>query len=378
MPEYFYTAVDLQGRTITDSVEAESASEAVRRVQDEGCSGIVLHSDDITANLTTISEQARRANSPQELVALGRMRFSCFVLFVLSKHYRALGLLYSLPLLWWAWRRWHGADWSGIDNVLVLLPMLPAFILLLLLFFGNVRKYQRLLQAEVLADWEDVLRRAEATKDFIPVSEYHFRKALALIRLGDVDEGFRCFRKLEFTADIPDWLYWCLLAELHFIANQREQGFAAGAKAVELAPNNTLVLLDFAENLLLHHGDVALAREMLARAQKLPISDMLEHAESAIEGILALESGDAAQARLHLARALDQARIMMGNALWPLTFAKIETYLSLACAGVGDLEAARMHFARIEPLLEAHGKDEWLRRCRAALAREPFERSVKD
>ena len=41
MPEYFYSAVDADGRRHTDSVEADTAAEAVRILEDEGCRDIV-------------------------------------------------------------------------------------------------------------------------------------------------------------------------------------------------------------------------------------------------------------------------------------------------------------------------------------------------
>jgi tetratricopeptide (TPR) repeat protein len=368
MPEYFYTALDSRGRRHTDSIEAESADEALRQLRDEGCTDVVLHTDDVMASVLNVTPENRRFYSPRELVSLGRMRFPELLLFSVGKHVRNAWWCFLLAICFLAFRRWEEDPWHIMDWLLVAFLLSPLVLVPITLLMGPSRKYDRLLQAVVFAEWEDVLERVENLKQQLPVNEVLFRKAQAQIGLGEVEEGLRTFQVLEYTQDIPDWLYWSLRSELCFKADRIEDGLIAGEKAAKLAPDNATVLLDYADSLLLHKRDAAAAAQLLAWAKEKPISDLIVWAVSQVEGMLALESGAPRAAVEHLERARAEAQVIRANGLYPLIQAKLATYLCLACAALGDAAAALRHFGRARPLLELHKKRELLQRCHEALA----------
>ena len=86
------------------------------------------------------------------------------------------------------------------------------------------------------------------------------------------------------------------------------------------------------------------------------------------EGVLALEFRLPEVARLKLEESLKLAEpLRHSTALMGVAIDRIHTYLSLACAAVGDLPAAERHFRLSEPRLRAFHTNDLLERCQTAL-----------
>jgi tetratricopeptide (TPR) repeat protein len=267
------------------------------------------------------------------------------------------------------WRRVGDYPIGLLDFCALAVIILPCIYLPFGLLWGSSRNHHRVLRAVARADWELALELVDRFKDQMPEREVALRRAQALIGLGEIDRGLRTLQKLEFTSDLPDWLYWSLLAELHVQARNFEAAFAAHEKAVALAPNNATVLLAYADDLAEQHHDLERARQLHEWARQCPVSDLLRHAERFVDGMIAFESGEPRRARQSLEEALEHVELLAGQALYPLLRGKIDAYLCLACAALADHDAAAEHFRRVEWLLHAHRKHELLARCEAAMMR---------
>ena len=74
MPDYFFTAVTPQGRTVTDVIEGESVAEVYQSLRDDGFTNIVMHSDDISARYLKYDKNARQAFTPKEFLDIAHSR----------------------------------------------------------------------------------------------------------------------------------------------------------------------------------------------------------------------------------------------------------------------------------------------------------------
>jgi len=119
-----------------------------------------------------------------------------------------------------------------------------------------------------------------------------------------------------------------------------------------------------------YRRDPRAARSYLDRAREHAMSDLMAPFATAIEGQIRLEEGHPREARALLERAYEGAYALRHAT--PLMGAMLDLMrasLALACAGEGDLEAARRHYQAARPRLVALGVDDLIARCEQALGR---------
>jgi hypothetical protein len=120
--------------------------------------------------------------------------------------------------------------------------------------------------------------------------------------------------------------------------------------------------------LVAERGDLVRAQELLERAKTHAIPDLAWSGVTQVEGMLALEGGNAPRA----IRLFDETlSLIEPNTKMIPTLALAEAgtrgYLALACAALGDRRRAEAELARAEPLLRANRRHRLLTRCQAAL-----------
>lgn len=80
MPEYLVSGCNPEGRQVVERVDAATASEAVKRLEERGVTEVVLHTDDISNVVTQQSlaqrnvrvDDARQRISPRDSLAMRR------------------------------------------------------------------------------------------------------------------------------------------------------------------------------------------------------------------------------------------------------------------------------------------------------------------
>ena len=216
--------------------------------------------------------------------------------------------------------------------------------------------------------WGEMLDSIGPLEGKVPADEFTFRKAQALAGLGRLDEAEALVAPFADSSAIPEWYYWARMTEVYGVARRIDRLIEAQEAAARLAPGNATVLIDMALMLVRYRRDTRRARALMDQARSHAISDLAESSVDAVEGMLAFEEKDPAEARRRLERAMNGWKpYRPGNPYVGLVLDRDRAYLALACAGEGDRAAAERHFHRAEPRLRALGFDDLLERCRQAV-----------
>jgi hypothetical protein len=289
MYEYLLTARQPDGRVITQRLEALSGDEAVEELQRHGCTEIVLHTDDVSAVLTKQSKFDGRI-SPREYVDMRqRGSYLRFVAFLIIKFYKMSWIIHLISLAVFLVRRGWGYPWGFLDWLILAWLVFPLVLGIVTPLFGISRSYTQMIEAVSWGRWNEVLQRLTALRGRIPPIESAVREAQALAGLGHLQEGLRVLSPFADGSQIPEWMYWSRLAEVCNAAHHRDQAMAAIEKAAELAPDNAVVLLDFANQLLGYRRDASRAKLLINRVRTHKISDMLHPLLTMTDGMLELE-----------------------------------------------------------------------------------------
>jgi tetratricopeptide (TPR) repeat protein len=364
--EYVLTGRNRRGRRVTEIVVAESADEAVRHFEAAGRTEITLHTDDNAARFLTPSKTLKTITPRQYVGYRARGRVGC-MLFLIRRLYTQSWWAYGLFLGVLVLRRLDGDEWALVDSAAAAFLVFPILFGVYCELTSKALPYRRALRAVLRARWEDVPRHMRRVRIPMPPFERPFREAQALAGLGRLDEALDHFRPVADDPAVPSHMYWMYKGLIFQTARERERALDCQARAAELAPDNPVILIDYALGLLNVRGDTRKARERLAAARRHALSDVSTPLCEYAEGVLALKErrpADAVGLLESAARSLYP--FTGGNPAVEIVVARIRAHLALAHAAAGDHEAARRAYRQAEPVLAPHDPPE-LARCREVL-----------
>jgi hypothetical protein len=231
------------------------------------------------------------------------------------------------------------------------------------------RNWPAVLRLTAVAAWHPFIRRR-------PALRYGFGtlRAAALAGKGRIDEAAALIERVSRDNGHCQAQIDMAIANAYFAANRYDEGIALRRRATR-DPTRLHMNIDLAVALLEYKGDVAGAREHLARVDTPPASLLEAAFRSLAAGLLDIEEGRPADAVLALKRtrrAFEQEvppSALEGPMLWTAPF------LCLALAQSGDRDEARALLPTVATYAKATSQPAWFERCQKALADAPVATS---
>jgi tetratricopeptide (TPR) repeat protein len=355
MPEYLATGRRADGRKVTENVVCNSADEAMRLLAERGYNDVVLHSDDISAQIIRQREKAEYL-SPRDFILIRDLppRVGLFVVRTM-RGYRKMWPAMALVALALAYLRYAGGPWGFWDWLgLVFLLSPPALAAVLALCTPPTRaRYQRMLEALYWGRWEEALRLADQVEHESLARDIPFRKAQALAGMDRLDEALKLVAPLGDGKAMAPWFYRSMLAQVYDFATRRDEAIAQLEQAVELAPDNATMLLSLARSVIWQKRDVRRARELLSRARAHALSDMTSPFADLVEGVILLEAGQPRDALPILEAA---HKVLYSRRNKPLGYLPVEQAMlgrALAHDALGESDEALNLYTKVRPRLLA-------------------------
>lgn len=358
MPDFYFTATDRTGKRTTSMLEAASSQAVILELESADYSNIVLHTDDFAAAQSElmpkkIAEEHRLPAA--EYVEIRSLTAGGFFQFLLKKLYWQTRWYYlvAVILLYFFLRESDQFVGAFLFTSLLLL-LIPVGIAVKATWFSRTRKYFQLLEAFTWGRWNEVLELIPKLRKHIPAIELSGRKASALAALGQLDAGLEVMAPYADAPEIPPWIYFTRLAEVYEYAHKEEQSLDCRLQAYEVAPENSTVLLGYANTLLKQNKDPQLAQKLIQAAEQQPISDMLEIVLPLIQGLLELNLG---QPRLAFHLFVEGQKrlqpLLKSQSVARLYLDVSRAYMAIALAELGEKEQAETQFQLALPRLQA-------------------------
>jgi len=297
MLKYQLSGTDAQGQRNTITIHAADSQDAFTRMEAQGYSDIVLHTDDVAAAITQMM--------PQEL---DECEASDFVTAADEVEFRFLSnwgfffhLTRKLYVQWW-WtslicvailgnKLISDRPFSIWDTIWVVLLLLPLALGVHSAVFSKTRKYDQMLEALHWGRWQEVHRLAPALRGHIPDLELDIRIATALAGQGKLSEGLRMLAPYAELADVPKWMYYARLTEVYLAAQQPEEALKCQEQSYAIAPDNSTVALDLAMGLLKNQVDTPRAQKLIEDVESQHLSDVVQIFVGLAKSLLYLNQG---------------------------------------------------------------------------------------
>jgi hypothetical protein len=361
MAEYHLSGRNPAGRKVFERVEAASAAEAVKLLEQRDYSDIVLHDSDTEASVRRQIEalhgkkNAYRIFTPNEFVRMRRSGdFLPMLLLSFPKAFQygwwSVVLIVAGVLI----RLYLTGRLGERDVTSIIMLVAPLVVVSLGLLFGNYGKYCRLVEARAWGRWDRVLALLPSLNGQIPADQIDHYKALALAGLGRLDEALQGYEKYGDGRQIPKWRYWSNCSGIYAAGNDGQGAVQAMEKAAEAGPTQVSVLLDYAISLLRRRRDPRHARQVLDEALKYPVPDIIAYSVDLCRGLIALDEDRPHDAVECLNQALDKvSQFRNATPLHGSSVDRVRACLAIAYAATGDYETALRHYRIAEPRVAA-------------------------
>ena len=377
MLEFHLTATDLNGKRSTQRITAPSAKAAMEALNDQGCTDIVLHTDDVAAIVSRQmppdpNDDGEEYTTPADEVEFRFMTDVGYFFYLLPRLYLEGWLLSLISVVVLALLIWSGFYQYYFGKIIALVPafflVLPLGIAIHSFLFSTKRDYDDLVEAGCWGRWEEVIQRAPKLRGKIPNFELDVRLAAAYAGLGRFDEGLALCQRYLDSPEVPASMYYGRLSELYEVAQRYDEAVACHREAYEVAEDSTTAVLDLAMALLRHNQDLELARKLIAEAEAMPISDVLQLFLPFLKGLAALNGHSHAEALDLLTRTEEMLRpVAAGSAPIRNILDDVQGFKAIAYAKTGRLDDARKCFAAARPRIEALNNLALLQRIEEAL-----------
>lgn len=295
MHEFIYTATDSTGKRSTNRIEAASTQEARREIEAAGFDTIVFHTDDFDAVISDMVpdklpvDDILTASEEAQIQHFSDLRLFFFMLKKFCWYLRWL-LLLAITLLSFSLTEPNST--IGIKFVLsLLLFLVPVWLALKASYFSPSQKYKQMLEAFTYGRWNEVLESLPEFKKYRPPFELSGRQGCALAALGRLDEGLEIIEPFSDSPEVPRWMYYTQLADLYDYAHEGDRSLDYRLQAYQHAPENSSVLLGYADSLLKQNKDPQLTQKLIHEAEQQQLSDMSDISLQFTKGLLELNSG---------------------------------------------------------------------------------------
>ncbi len=370
---FLYTAVNRDGETVTERIEATNSATARYALELRGYSSIVFHTDEwqnafqqwAGQNVEVDCESWTPEKELESRTSGGAWSHIVFCFREATIMWLPLAIWNTLSVLSgppYGWISWLGFVLSGWFSVHFMWRTLPGVA------------YQRLLTAKVWARW-GAMHRWVAVLRFLkrfgaaPLPDMHLDAyvAKALAAQGQFNEAIALLSRYENDDSMPRSFYYSELGSVYDKGRLFDKATECRARAVAESTGGAAEHIDYALGLILRHRDPQQARAALSKITDKEIIDIAVAYVSYCRGLIALEEGNYVEAKTRLLEAQQQALPYAANVVMVEFFMELKAHLTIVVAKLGDKQRAQQLFNEVKRFLIAHQEVDLYHRCEEAL-----------
>lgn len=229
-------------------------------------------------------------------------------------------------------------------------------------WFGRTKRlWVKMHKAKTWHRWDEVLqcldklvKSQQATH--IGINDYTTARyrALALTGLGRLDDALTGFRVAAEKANTPPEFYHSSLAGLYSTAGQYDKALECYRAAVDQATDKALFLIDVGMYLVSRFNRPQEARQLLAQAEKMQLSESAITHLSLVRGMIAFREKDLVAVDKHMREALANLEKRPRNKryIYERSILICKSYLAVSSAALGRKSEGRKYFAQTKKYLE--------------------------
>lgn len=363
MKTFLFTAVNADGKSVTERIEAENLPQARYKLEVRGYTEITFHESELSADVLNLFDE-KHAKNQQKLL---KQQVSSQYDTRLRRHF--FNIL-KFTWFWWAvilYLLYVNQDlrtvlWFAGSVLVIGYLALPSVI------FNRLHEAHCWDRNKLVRFWARVAKLYNPVSFLkIPELEIDIHLACADAREGNAENGLRRIAKYRTDPKVSERLY--RLGVIRIYGNARD--FDKVLQLLESSLNGgnvfTEELLDYAVCLARRHKQTSRARGVLERVFETELTALANLFVGYCQGVIEVEDGNFSQAEFYLKQVSKQLEPFRQNTFMVGLKSEVKAFLAVALAGSGEKDEAQKLFAEAKPYLIAIRENELLRRGEEAV-----------
>lgn len=363
MSSFLFTAVNRDGKSVTERVEAENLAQAKYKLEIQGYSEISFYESDLSEDTWNLFDEKNKKSKQEFLQRQVEIQYNT------SYWQHVFFCLKLTAILWIPLTVWVALSWSFF-SFLSLGLFFAVFIYLSL----PVIFYDKLLMAHFRAQNFKVRFWVKISKLFnnisflkIPPADLDSRLSCADAREGNLKLALSRMEKYQNVEKVPRRLLNIYLGSIYGNAKKYDELLKLQENALQEGNISSEEMIDYAMNLARWQKKTNFAREILDKALDSEMTAMMQLFVPFCKGLIEIEDGNFPQAEFYLQLASKQIEPFKKNGYLVGLRSEIKAFLSIVLGTRGEKAEAAKLFYEAKPYLLAHKETDLLRRCEGAI-----------
>ena len=193
-------------------------------------------------------------------------------------------------------------------------------------------------------------------------------RAQALAATGRLAQGLEEFGRFAGNSAVPEWTYQSFLAGIYDCAKEYSRALECRRKAVTLKTDSSALWIDLAYGLVRGLNHPSEAREAVARAETLEVSELGRPYLLFLRGLILWRERNFREAKPLLEQAIPALQAFAHAPLAEGLILLTKSYLCAVYGALGQIAEARQLFRQVEKFLLSGREMELLEACRRPIA----------
>ena len=363
MPKFLFTAVDRNGKSITERVEAGNLSQARYKLELNNYSEIAFYESELAHDVNNLFEKKQIENQhkfPKQQVALqyDTTLTSTFLNIFKYTFFWWLILLYNVLTDF----SFFTFAWLGGSILVIAYFVLPTII------------FNRLYEAHCWNKNKEVRFWSNTGRWFnkiavvkIPYLELDTHLGCADAREGRVKTAVERIVKYKNDSKVSERLYKMALIRIYGNARDFDKVLCLYEDSFAQGDYNFEELLDYAICLARRHKQTSRARNVLEKFFEYETTVLTKLFALYCQGVIEIEDKNFLQAEFYLQRAVKELEPFSKNSYLVGLRSEVKAFLALALFNNGQTDNAKKLYDEAKPYLIAVNENDLLQRCEAIL-----------
>ncbi|MBS1795168.1 MAG: hypothetical protein JSS81_15020 [Acidobacteria bacterium] len=364
MLKFLFTAVNRDGQSVTQIVEADTLGQARYKLEIQGFTEVVFYESELSNDVRRLFDEAALKNYEKtRRQAVGLHHDNSF----------RRSLINVFKATWFVWALLFYFVYAGRDAASLWLlggwTLLTAYFMLPGRIFHFLHSAHQWNRNGAVRFWARVAKAFNYISFVkIPALEIDLNLACADAREGDLAGALRRIAHYEHDPRVAPRLYKLGLVRIYNNARRFDEVARLYERAFDEGSDYTEERLDYALCLARRHRRPHRAKAALEKVFDKPLTALAAPFVPFCQGVIEVEDGNYSQAEFYLKQASKELEPYRRNSHLVGLRSEVQAFLALTLGRRGEKDEAARLFAEARPYLAAIDETELIRRCEEAIS----------
>jgi hypothetical protein len=363
MSTFLFTAVNRDGKSVTERVEAENLSQARYKLELHNYSEITFYESELSSESDSLFEEKHIKAKQQNLQNQVGYQYDTSLTRYFINLFKASAIYWLLIV----------GSFLFVQNIITLLIlggslMVTGYLSIPVIIFNRLNEAHGWGRNGQVRFWSFLAKFFNPVV-YVKIPEFEIDSYLSCVdaREGKMEAALQRIKKYEHEPNITKRMFYLKLIRLYSNAGDFDKVLSLLEESLNAGNVYPEELLDYALCLARRHKQTSRAKGVLEKVFDRELTAMANLFIPYCQGIIEVEDGNYSQAEFYLKQASKELEPFEKNTFLIGLKSEVNAFLAMALGNQGEKDEAARLYEEAKPYLLAVRENELLERCESIL-----------